>query len=191
MDHLPSPDTCLPRIKDGIRLDRICPERLTVLHRMEEEEGFDRVTCRPVHHRTDEELLALYRQSLQDRSRLICGLFQTKGGPAIGKLTVSDYNPRNRSAELGYFLLPAFRGNGCMAKSLYMICELLLLELRLNKVYAQTGAFNHSSIRLLEEMGFRRDAVLRRHHVLKGQMWDDYIYSLLREEFPYNTDRME
>lgn len=191
MDCLPTPDMCLPRMRGGVLLDCISSEALVALHRMEEEEGFARFTCRPVQRRTNQELLALYQQALQDRNRLICGLFQAKGGPAIGKLTVSDYNPRNRSAELGYFLLPAFSGNGCMAKSLYMICELLLLELGLNKVYAQTGAFNRSSIRLLEKMGFQRDAVLRHHHVLEGQEWDDYIYSLLREEFPRNIDRLE
>lgn len=38
----------LPLMSDTLRLDRICPADLVKLRRLEEEEDFQRVTCRPV-----------------------------------------------------------------------------------------------------------------------------------------------
>ena len=182
MSGLPTPADCLPRFAGPVRLDCIRSEALVALHRLEEEEGFDHFTCRPVVTRTEEELLLLYQDALADRSKMICGLYLAESDEPIGKLTVSDYNPRNRSAEIGYYLIPSCRGNGCMLKSLYSLCSLLLVEVGLNKLYAQTGSFNMPSIRLLERIGFRRDAVLRQHHTIDGVLWDDYVYSLLQEE---------
>ena len=56
-------------------------------------------------------------------------------------------------------------------------------EGELNKLYCQTASFNLPSIRLLEGLRLTRDGVLRAHHELDGVLHDDYIYSLLREEW--------
>lgn len=173
----------LPLTLESLRLDRICPTDLVRLRRLEEEEDFQRVTCRPIHYRTDGELLEGYQAALSRRTLLIAGLYLPGQDEPVGKLTAGDYNPRNRSAEVGYYLAPAFRGNGCMAKALHRFCACLFQTFALNKVYAQTGAFNQASVRLLERTGFRRDGVLRQHHPWSGVLWDDYLYSLLAEDF--------
>lgn len=177
---------CFPLLLDALRLDRICPTDLVKLRRMEEKEDFQRVTCRPVRTCTDKELLEQYQATLSRRTLLIAGLYLPEQGEPIGKLTAGDYNPRNRSAELGYYLAPPFRGNGCMGKALDAFCGYLFQSFGLNKVYAQTGAFNYASIRLLERTGFQRDGVLRQHHHWNGVLWDDYLYSLLSENFSSN-----
>lgn len=182
MERLPEASACLPRLAGPVRLDLLGPEGLVTLRILEDREDFERVTCRPVIRRTRMELLALYQDALKDRSKLICGLFLPGITEPAGKLTAFDYNPRNRSVELGYFLSPLYRGKGYMGKALSSFCTLLLEELELNKVYAQTGAFNISSIRLLERSGFQRDGILRQHHALDDVLWDDYIYSLLAEQ---------
>lgn len=173
----------LPLMSDTLRLDRTCPADLVKLRRLEEEEDFQRVTCRPVRTRTDEELLEQYQTALSRRTLLIAGLYFLGQDEPIGKLTAGDYNPRNSSAEVGYYLAPAHRSKGYMAKALNTFCACLFETFGLNKVYAQTGAFNQSSVRLLERIGFRRDGVLRQHHPWNGVLWDDYLYSLLAEDF--------
>lgn len=176
---------------DALRLDRICPADLVRLRRIEEEEDFQRVTCRPIRARTNEELLEQYQAALSRRTLLIVGLYLSEQDEPIGKLTAGDYNPRNSSAELGYYLAPAYRGNGYMAKALNSFCACLFETFWLNKVYAQTGAFNQSSVRLLERTGFRRDGVLRQHHSWNGVLWDDYLYSLLAEDFQHKIGGTE
>ena len=77
-----------------------------------------------------------------------------------------------------------------MAKALNSFCACLFQTFGLNKVYAQTGAFNQASVRLLERTGFRRDGVLRQHHPWNGVLWDDYLYSLLAEDV-FSTERRD
>lgn len=134
-------------------LDSISAEELVWLRSLEDKDGFDMMTCRPIRMRSRGEKLELYQSALDDPNTVILGLWTFDKKHLIGKLTASDWNPRNRSMEIGYYL-----------------------------IMAQTGAFHISSIRLLESCGFRRDGVLRQHHEKDGILYDDFLYSLLADE---------
>ncbi len=177
MDGLAGGYTLLPRPAGPVRLERIGLDGLMALRAHEDAEGFGALTCRPLRTRTEAEKRALYRTALDDPDMLLCGICLPGR-----KVTASDFNPRNRSAELGYFLAPEFRGRGYVCAALRAFCVLLVGDLGLNKVYAQTGSFNAPSVALLEACGFRRDGVLRAHHEQGGVLLDDYLYSLLRAE---------
>ena len=101
----------------------------------------------------------------------------------IGRVRYFDLNPRNRSAEIGYLIAPESRGKGFGREAVGLLLRFLFHGLGLNKAYAQTGAFNLPSIRMLESIGFHRDAVLREHHFYEGRFQDDHIYSLLAREW--------
>ena len=138
---------------------------------------FDRLeekTCRPVINgkripSSDERIIFAF---------LIDGLEE----PA-GKFTYFDINPRNRSAEFGYTVNPKFRNRGIGTNMLIAAINYLFSTTELNKLYCQTAAFNIASVKLLEKLGFQRDGILREHHELDGNMWDDYIYSILCNEW--------
>lgn len=183
MEGLAGGYALLPRPAGPVCLDRISLEGLMALRLHEDAEGFGALTCRPLQSRTEGEKRALYAAALDDPGKLLCGVYLSGRLEPVGKLTAFDFNPRNHSAEIGYYLSPAFRGRGYLHAALEAFCSLLLGDLRLNKVYAQTGSFNAPSIALLERCGFRRDGVLRAHHEQGGVLLDDYLYSLLREEY--------
>jgi [ribosomal protein S5]-alanine N-acetyltransferase len=132
------------------------------------------VTCRPI--------IDGRRIPPTDR-RDIFAFFVSESIEPVGKVVFFDHNPRNRSVEFGYTVNPAFRGRGIGRLMLREAIAHGFRDGNLNKLYCQTGAFNGASCRLLESLGFHRDAVLRQHHELEGVLWDDYIYSLLREEW--------
>lgn len=163
-------------------LDSISAEELVWLRSLEDEEGFDTMTCRPIRLRSREEQLKLYQSALDEPNTVIWGLWTSDRKHLIGKLTASDWNPRNRSMEIGYYLCQEWRGKGYMRCALQTFCCKLFVDRGCNKVMAQTGAFNLSSIRLLESCGFRRDGVLRQHHEKGGVLYDDFLYSLLADE---------
>jgi len=50
-------------------------------------------------------------------------------------------------------------------------------------VMAQTGEFNHPSVALLTALGFHLDGRLRQHHELDGELHDDLLFSMLREDY--------
>lgn len=104
-------------------------------------------------------------------------------GTLVGRIRYFDFNPRNRSCEIGYITTPGARGKGYSREAVEVLLGYLFGGLGMNKVHAQTGAFNAASIRLLESLGFARDGVLREHHLLEGVLHDDYVYSMLAREW--------
>ena len=103
----------------------------------------------------------------------------------VGKFLYFDYNSRNHSCEFGYSLNPKYRGRGLGAKLVKSGIDYLFTDvtMNLNKIYCQTGEFNISSFKILENSGLKKDGVLREHHELDGKLWDDFIFSILRSEW--------
>ncbi|MEM8809230.1 MAG: GNAT family protein [Cyanobacteria bacterium P01_G01_bin.38] len=101
----------------------------------------------------------------------------------VGRFVYFDFNPRNRSAEFGYIVNPGHRGKGIGTKMVTLALDHLFSTTDLNKLYCQTAAFNTASIKLLEKLKFHKDGILREHHELDGQLWNDIIYSILRREW--------
>jgi [ribosomal protein S5]-alanine N-acetyltransferase len=138
---------------------------------------FDRLeeqTCRPV----------LDGKRSPPNKEVVTFVFKMHGvNELAGWFSYFDLNPRNHSAEFGYRVNPKFRRQGIGTEMLIIAITHLFSTTTLNKLYCQTGAFNLSSIKLLEKLNFHRDGALREHHELEGKLWDDYIYSILRREW--------
>lgn len=101
----------------------------------------------------------------------------------VGKIRYFNLNLLNRTAEIGYLVNPAEQRKGYAREGLILLARFLFEKLDLNKIYAQTGAFNNASVALLRSLNFHQDATLREHHFYNGKVHDDFIFSLLRREF--------
>jgi ribosomal-protein-alanine N-acetyltransferase len=150
------------------------PKDLKYLSEWKGDDAIEWLTCRPIQNGR--------RVATVEEPVTYTFLLNGSDEP-IGKVTYFDFNPRNRSAEFGYRVHPAFRGRGVGTQMLSAFFVQIFSTTEINKLYCQTGAFNEPSIRLLERLGLHRDAVLREHHELDGNLWDDYIYSILRREW--------
>ena len=101
----------------------------------------------------------------------------------VGKFNCFNINKRNKSCECGYAINPKYQGKGMSAKMIKHCVDYIFKNHDFNKIYCQTGAFNKPSVKILKQLGFHRDGVLRQHHELDGKLWDDYIFSILRSEW--------
>lgn len=146
---------------------------------LSKEDG-DLITCRPRKCRSAEEAQTFFSSMLQDP--LICVFTVLFQNGLAGRITFFDYNCKNNSMELGYSLLPDYRGRNIMYTALCRLIPYLFQHTGLNKIYAQTGDFNKSSIRLLERLGFQQDGCLRQHHKVGNVLYNDLIYSLLKDD---------
>ena len=72
-----------------------------------------------------------------------------------------------------------------MKEAIKYVCDILFNQVKLNKIYAQTASFKYQSINMLKSLNFKKDGVLREHHELNGEMYDDYIFSILNKEFKW------
>lgn len=101
----------------------------------------------------------------------------------LGRIMLFDYNPRNKSKEVGYYIPPDFRGKGLGFVMLSLLLEIVFREDGLNKVYATTSSNNIQSIGLLEKTGFKLDGRLREHYWIKDMKLDLLHFSILRREW--------
>ncbi len=141
------------------------------------------MTCRPIVARTDREALARYEALLRADNAVLLGIYQRDSHCLVGKISFFDYNQRNRCGEIGYFLLPDYRGQGLAKKAMRLAHTAIFSHIGAHKITAQTAAFNVASIGLLLSLGYRQDGILREHHELLGTLYDDHLYSLLRREY--------
>ena len=160
--------------KSRMHFESATEEHLRFFAEWRKVDRLEQHTCRPV----------VEGKRIPPDGVTVCWIFWSEEiEQPIGRFSYFDMNPRNRSAEFGYFVNPNFRRQGLGTRMLTIAIDHLFATTHLNKLYCQTGAFNTASVRLLEKLGFHLDGILREHHELDGIFWDDYLYSTLRCEW--------
>jgi RimJ/RimL family protein N-acetyltransferase len=130
-----------------------------------------------------EALLARIHDGFRQRTLFQWGLELVRTGAVIGTCTLAALDATHRRAELGYALARAFWRQGYMSETLPVVLRFAFEELQLHRLVADVDPRNSASIRLLEQLGFRREGYLREHYHLQGEVQDAAIYGLLRSEF--------
>ena len=85
--------------------------------------------------------------------------------------------------ELGYFIVPNERKKGYVSEAIKMIVDYLFLSRDIVRIQAKADPENLASWKALEKAGFKREGLLRKTFYCRGKWRDDYIYSILREEW--------
>lgn len=143
-------------------------------------------TCRPV---ADMENYEIYKEKFiarLNKGQLQYILIALENSDTVGKISLFDFNPRNRSGEFGYYISPLHRNKGLGKKLISLFLEEIFNNetLNLHKVYATTASCNKPSIQLLEAFNFKYEGAYREHYWFSdGSVCDQYHFSLLRREF--------
>lgn len=85
-------------------------------------------------------------------------------------------------AEIGYAMKPEYWGNGFMHEALIKVIEFGFNELCLHSIEANVNPNNLSSIKLLEKLGFKREAYFKEDYFYNGKFFDSAIYGLLETD---------
>ncbi len=107
------------------------------------------------------------------------GLAETDTDQVIGTCTLFNLDRDNRRAEVGFALGRTWWGRGLMAEGLTMLLDFCFARLELRRLEADVDPRNHASIRLLEQLGFRREGLLRERWNVGGELQDAAFYGLL------------
>ncbi len=99
-------------------------------------------------------------------------------------LNVAVRNPHGGIGSIGYFLQKAHREHGLATEAVRRVIEFGLGELGLHKISASTELRNTRSIRLLDRIGMKREAILRQESFV-GNRWEDIaLYAILKDNNP-------
>ncbi|MBD3170610.1 MAG: GNAT family N-acetyltransferase [candidate division Zixibacteria bacterium] len=162
------------------------PEDVEMFYRWSSSDERHLFTCRETYPPSKDAFGRFYISEINSNRSRWFKVQRNRGKRMVGKITMFNINPRNRSCELGMFFEKKYRGKGYGKRAVALVAEYMFYQMNMNKIYAQTGAFNEPTVALLESLGFKREGVLRKHHFADGKYYDDYVYGIFESEWGEN-----
>lgn len=122
----------------------------------------------------------------EDVPGLLLAMVEKSSGRVIGQLNSSMVDRPNRTANIGYIVHPDFRGQGFVHEALVSLLGHLFETYDLHRIVADIDVRNAPSIRVIERLGFRREATFVENDFLKGEWCSLHLYALMRREWLAN-----
>ncbi len=132
----------------------------------------------------DRESTAEYLENLiesqqeEPRTRFELAVVETAGGGVIGACDLSFIE--RDVVDLGYMLAQAHWGKGYATEIALALADAAFFDLRADRVISTVEINNQASIRVLEKIGMRWEAIYRKHRRAKNRWWDCHLYTLPR-----------
>jgi RimJ/RimL family protein N-acetyltransferase len=130
-----------------------------------------------------ERLLEKIHACFAERSLFQWGLVRNVEGDLVGTCTLARLDAQNRRAELGYALGRPHWRRGYMREGVRALLGFAFEELALHRLEADVDPRNVASVKMLEQLGFRREGYLRERWIVGEEISDSAVYGLLRTEW--------
>ena len=100
----------------------------------------------------------------------------------IGMCGFSEYDKKNKKAEVGYLLNYDYWNSGVTTEALEEVITFGFKTMNLNKVQARCISGNIASENVMIKSGMKLDGILRSEKFYKGEFLDVKLYSILKCE---------
>ncbi len=101
----------------------------------------------------------------------------------IGDLGVHFFDSDNKQAEIGCTLNKKFHNKGYATESVKSIIAYLFNELNKHRIITTIDPENINSIRLVERIGFRKEAHFVESLFINGKWVDDLLYAMIEKDW--------
>ncbi|WP_028563619.1 GNAT family N-acetyltransferase [Paenibacillus pinihumi] len=105
-----------------------------------------------------------------------------KDGQLIGDVGI-HYMEDGFQAEIGYTLSPEFQGQGYASEAVRAVMDYLFGGLHKHRITGSVDPDNVKSVRLLENLGFRKEAHFIKSYRMNDTWYDDCVYAILADEW--------
>lgn len=123
------------------------------------------------------------------RSRFELAVEESATGRVIGACDLSLIE-RN-VVDLGYMLGLADWGKGYATEIAAALVDAAFFDLQADRIISTVDVNNGASIRVLEKIGMRWEAVFRKHRRAKNRWWDCHLFVLPREVWELDKSRVD
>ena len=121
---------------------------------------------------------------LESPNELVPFFIEKKDGSKVGYIMhFYVLHIAGKQLEIGYALKPSERGKGYCTEAVALMVDYLFLSKESMRIQVQTDQRNVASQRVLEKNKFKKEGGLRKNFFNRGEWTDDFIYSILREEW--------
>ena len=119
------------------------------------------------------------------RTRFELAVEEIASGRVIGACDLSLIE--RDVVDLGYMLAAPEWGKGFATEIALALIDAAFYDLRAERVISTVDVNNKASIRVLEKIGMRWEAVFRKHRRAKNRWWDCHLYVLPRAVWESRT----
>jgi RimJ/RimL family protein N-acetyltransferase len=109
-----------------------------------------------------------------------------KEGKMIGDIGI-HFMEDGYQIEIGYTLSPEHQGNGYALEAVKAIIKYAFTELKKHRIIASVDPDNIQSVKILERIGFKKEAHFIKSFRMNDQWYDDCIYAMLEDNFWNNS----
>jgi len=110
-------------------------------------------------------------------------LIEKESQKIVGDLGVHFYYKENKQVEIGCTLNKTFQNRGYATESVKKVIDYLFQDLNKHRIITSIDPNNQSSIRLVERLGFRKEAHFVESLFINGIWVDDLIYAMIDKDW--------
>ncbi len=101
----------------------------------------------------------------------------------VGDIGIHFLDEENYQVEIGCTLAKNHHGKGIANEALKITIDYLFGDLNKHRISCSVDPDNVASIKMIERLGFRKEAHFKQSLLIDGEWVDDMVYALLRSEW--------
>ena len=118
-----------------------------------------------------------------DGDPLVLAAVETETGRMIGEFMLRLSSAESRQGEVGWSIHPDVQGRGLATEGAAQIIRYGFEALGLHRIVAGADPRNVASVRVMEHLGMRREALFVESAFLKGEWVAEVVYAILGSEW--------
>ena len=115
-------------------------------------------------------------ESYDNETGIIWGIVEKQSNDFIGYFGFWRMIPEHCRAEIGYALKSEYWGKSYMYETIHRLVKCGFEEMRLHSIEANVNPLNERSKKVLERVGFKKEAHFRENYLFNGEFLDSMIY---------------
>lgn len=127
-------------------------------------------------------LIQLVHEFIAKEEKINWAIESKESGQVIGMIGFVNLKREHFRAEIGYSLMRSWHRKGVMTEALLRVLQHGFEGFNLHSIEAITDAENVASGKLLESVGFRKEAYFKEDFLFNGKYRDSIHYGMLRSE---------
>lgn len=115
-------------------------------------------------------------------------MISKENGKFIGTCGYTSWNFQNHRADIGFTLAKEYWAQGYVAEAVQRFVSLGFRSMELNRIESSCWLEDDATGRLLEDLGFQYEGILRGYILVKEQYCDIKMYAMLRSDWEKRRD---
>ena len=129
-----------------------------------------------------EKMVQTVSESYDRETGINWGIVEKHSNNFIGYFGFWRMIPEHCRAEIGYALKPEYWGRGYMYETINRMVRFGFNNMNLHSIEANVNPDNDKSKKVLEKIGFKKEAYFRENYLFNNRFLDSIIYSLLEKD---------